>query len=988
MANRINYFLPYMRQGLAAQVKKTDLDKSEKRISLPVTLTIQANEITREAKRDIFLYGPGDVLGINPRVISKVAPARYTTNFEPVFTPFIEFSEPDLLWRFSTVQAKNGKDWIPWLTLIVLKEGEFDKESNKNPDLPPVIKLNDKAVLPDLVESWRWAHVHILDQEGAPPQSIKETIKRSPRKAVCRLLSTRQLQPQAKYQAFLVPTYKLGLEAALGNNIPEKANIESLSWNMPRNGSKPNWNEIVLPYYHQWGFRTGTSGDFEELVRKLEPRELKDMGTQTIDFSNPGYGMASEGMTMDMRGALKLVAPKGPDGNSIESEEKMPKEIRDKLADLLNVREEKVVVEKDGKEEEDIRLRVTPPVYGEWYIQRDNETIKIDPEKDQWLEELNLDFRYRAAAGLGVQFVKENQEQLIKAAWEQMTRVKKANRELNLGRFGRELSRGMHKRLAHMNTNNLIQTVMPLQYKLAKKEEQGKPQSRGANGQSEIKINMATAIKKNSPVSNMMTQVKVKKYLPKYAISNFVPQETTELVCPGYKPRTPGWEPEAEDKTYNFGTTKDNLGAQKFDAWSGLATDNLNPKNTIEERLYTRTKWFRECEKIYSKPKDPEENSAERSRSANNQGENKDTDRLRPVIWYPEFHRPMYRFLRNLSPEYILPGLDKIPQNTIGLLENNGAFIEAFMLGLNHEFASELRWREFPTDMRGTYFRSFWDTTIYSLDKKEQEQFQSTPIGKRLLADLRQIFPKIFKDEDSIEQYWTKIEDTYIEAKNENEKEIADAYEAAVEKWLLTRDEDKDIDHIANWERNSHLGDHPRIIPNKSKKPKDRKKSAKDVPDTIVILIKGELLLKFGNALVYLIKKDEGKNKPDYSDSQKRIFPVFEGALSPDIVFLGFPIKTTDANKYFLIFEERITDLRFGLDAKAEGEGKKDFSWEHFPTLPAEGYLDGHKPDIFTEKWENAAFIGQVMVQKSVRAAVSLEKMLPKQKEVKPSVDG
>ena len=31
------------------------------------------------------------------------------------------------------------------------------------------------------------------------------------------------------------------------------------------------------------------------------------------------------------------------------------------------------------------------------------------------------------------------------------------------------------------------------------------------------------------------------------------------------------------------------------------------------------------------------------------------------------------------------------------------------MVGLNHEFARELLWREYPTDQRGSYFRQFWD---------------------------------------------------------------------------------------------------------------------------------------------------------------------------------------------------------------------------------------------------------------------------------------
>jgi hypothetical protein len=35
------------------------------------------------------------------------------------------------------------------------------------------------------------------------------------------------------------------------------------------------------------------------------------------------------------------------------------------------------------------------------------------------------------------------------------------------------------------------------------------------------------------------------------------------------------------------------------------------------------------------------------------------------------------------------------------------------MLGLNHAFAAELLWREYPTDLRGSYFRQFWDPSEY-----------------------------------------------------------------------------------------------------------------------------------------------------------------------------------------------------------------------------------------------------------------------------------
>jgi len=79
------------------------------------------------------------------------------------------------------------------------------------------------------------------------------------------------------------------------------------------------------------------------------------------------------------------------------------------------------------------------------------------------------------------------------------------------------------------------------------------------------------------------------------------------------------------------------------------------------------------------------------------------------VMAHPIFTQPMYGPLRDISSEFLCPNLELIPNNTVSLLKTNQRFIEAYMVGLNHEMACELLWREFPTDQRGSYFRQFWD---------------------------------------------------------------------------------------------------------------------------------------------------------------------------------------------------------------------------------------------------------------------------------------
>jgi len=84
-----------------------------------------------------------------------------------------------------------------------------------------------------------------------------------------------------------------------------------------------------------------------------------------------------------------------------------------------------------------------------------------------------------------------------------------------------------------------------------------------------------------------------------------------------------------------------------------------------------------------------------------------------PVMAAPKFRQPMYEPLRDLSTELLLPRLDTVQPNSALGLQTNRRFIEAYMVGLNHEMGRELLWRGFPTDQRGTCFDRFWDATPF-----------------------------------------------------------------------------------------------------------------------------------------------------------------------------------------------------------------------------------------------------------------------------------
>ncbi len=288
------------------------------------------------------------------------------------------------------------------------------------------------------------------------------------------------------------------------------------------------------------------------------------------------------------------------------------------------------------------------------------------------------------------------------------------------------------------------------------------------------------------------------------------------------------------------------------------------------------------------------------------------------VMAYPRIDQPMYEPLRDRSSELLLPNLNLIPPNTISLLETNQPFIEAYMVGLNHEMARELLWREYPTDQRGTPFRQFWDVS-----------------GARPAPGL--------------------------------------TGEAAAESL-------RDIPELHRWPRRSKLGEHDH-----------REKSPGTEEAELVLVIRGELLKKYPNAIIYAHKAwwdspdhttpapDKERMLAELTPAQESdpppelvLTPLYEARVSPDLTFFGFDLTDTiakgapdgDAGWFFCI-KQRPGEPRFGFDIEGEAkiETVNDIAWSHLGTaegasIPATALstiaLDALEPDD-TEKVDQRA---------------------------------
>jgi hypothetical protein len=301
------YFIPVVRQGLANCIQTKTA--SNGRADLNVKLSYSATTLTGERKEEHIafspqLYGPGDMTGFDPRIVARVDPPPDSQDFEDNCFPAIEFADPDFAWRYTPAQANDKGQLQPWITLIVLEIGKEFVDTERGPTGPlPVITVNT-ATLPPLEYAWRWAHAHVVAKEGADLRNILKDERERPN---CRLLCTRRLEQNTRYAAFVVPSFKSGVLAGLGE--PPRASIEP-AWDHERE------ERIRIPYYYRWEFKTGPGGDFKSLVEALEPKTLVGLGVSDIHCGKPGFGVRGvrrskvvwpEWYYLGMEGALQSV---------------------------------------------------------------------------------------------------------------------------------------------------------------------------------------------------------------------------------------------------------------------------------------------------------------------------------------------------------------------------------------------------------------------------------------------------------------------------------------------------------------------------------------------------------------------------------------------------------------------------------------------------------------------------------------------------------
>jgi hypothetical protein len=1051
-------FLPWLRQGVARTISAAD-DAHEvaTRASIHVALSLHGEPVAgaipdEPIARDVELFGPGDVIGIDRRAIVRTEPRDWITNFEPNYLPQIEFYDEDFPWRYTPAAPDATRLRLrPWIALVVLSEDEFKDGTNLSGRPLPYIDVADASVFPPADQLWAWAHVHVnrtlagndaefvsTDMNAVLPR-LQAVLAENPDLAYSRLVCPRKLDENTAYHAFVVPVFETGRLAGLKEDPVHAPYATFSAW-----GTYPGKKAATsYPVYHRWYFRTSTQGDFEYLVRLLQPRPVDHrVGRRDMDVLDPGANLPPisdpdlHGI-LRLGGALRVPPISLSDVERAEAEryehwaEPYPRPFQEALAafvdlaDAYSTQPAATANASSGLSADPDPL-VVPPLYLRWHalttrVLRERQGTLVQ-FSDDWRHELNLDPRHRVAAGFGTRVIQKNQEDYVNAAWEQIGDVLEANRRIRAAQLAREVSWIWYDRhlrplqaadserafsllapvqrrvvsegltIHYQRTESLVQPVLT-SVALRRVTRPGTVLMRSlpAAGSS------VGASARGVGAGNLLARVnagEVSAAPPKLPPDVPTVEDLGDHLLPAGVPRPLvdalrrlPWLPYALIAAaalvaillllllplgLGIGIAVALVAAAAAGAlWllrllrrirqaDVLQEGNLTPEavdalpaspdfvlsqpgagfnprldgadSAEAGRFKTALKdWHmlaRATAEVSTRPAprvldlpglttaavraiDPLETIPRRTLHAIDlppRIRGALDDSFQEVMAYPVFDLPMYKPLADISAELFLPNVNLVEPNSITLLETNRKFIEAYVAGLNHEFARELLWREYVTDQRGSYFRQFWDV---------RSRFTGGgPPSDALKESLR------------------------------------------------------DVAELHRWRRGTELGAHE---PNQPPGAREEK---------VVLVIRGELLKKYPTAVIYAHRADWHMEHGVIDPAQERVLaplsdaeeanpplskvrtPLYEAKVEPDIYFFGFDLtaveamggtgeQSTDPPGWFFVIKERPGEPRFGFDLARDQAAPI----ETFNDLAWADALPGGQPGDFVQAGSLAAIV-------------------------------
>ncbi|MDF5753244.1 hypothetical protein [Spongiactinospora sp. TRM90649] len=686
--------------------------------------------------KPLRMLGPGGVQAIDARSVRRVFPAAGAADAFGNDMAAVELSPPELPWLLTPAAPFRGPGngrLRPWIVLVVVDAANaFDPAARPLPRL--VVATRE---LPDLTDSWAWAHV-----QSSP----------NGEEMIARLLCPRLLPDDRRYRACVVPAFQGGVAAGLGVT-GEPTESLAHAW-----GIGTGEEQVTLPVYYWWEFGTGPPGDFEDYVRRLRPVEsMAGMGGHDVDISEPWPGMPPLAGT-DGPLVIRVDGVLRPPTEQMAPPEELPFET---LSDLRTRLSKELAVPADRLEGThdpgDVTGAVAPPIYGGKHAGLDR--VEPSPELPLpdlgWTTELNLEPPFRIAAALGADYVRAHQEELMARAWDQVGAIREANRRRAMAELSAEVAASLHRRhVATLAPGELVTLAAPASARTRTAEEGGPTLALEITASpladAAASTGFARLMRPSGHIARRTTagidSVVTKGLMGQATVAvpdPVLPRQTSDRPSPERAARqivmldavrkvagvndlgaagamvserlgaiggldAIAFEPREVDTIAGVLVDQMEVVGQSFQA---LAETDFSSAAAGDGRMLTATGVQIAPDVLTGRLASalhPGEGIVRRLNACLSVPGAIDQPGLAPLMSHPVFAAPMSLAMLAETPEWLLPGLGDFPAERVGLLQSNNRFIESYLVGLNHEMMSELLWREYPTDQRGSPFRRFW----------------------------------------------------------------------------------------------------------------------------------------------------------------------------------------------------------------------------------------------------------------------------------------
>jgi hypothetical protein len=244
-----------------------------------------------------------------------------------------------------------------------------------------------------------------------------------------------------------------------------------------------------------------------------------------------------------------------------------------------------------------------------------------------------------------------------------------------------------------------------------------------------------------------------------------------------------------------------------------------------------------------------------------------DCSRLIPPEYPIGLDFPTWDLLKKYDKEWLLPGAGRLEKDSITALQTNPAFIDAFMVGINTQFMSEMRWRDLAVERTCTPLRMFWGQVNYAT---HQRQADILPLAE-----------------------WAKAPVEPIGALSHQSIQPHDPDNKAGSRLVIAF----------------------------------RSDLFRRYPSTLVYLVKtppgADVEALTDPLLDPLLKAPPELDKPDavpeadiekWRKDRKYFGPIFAGTITPELTFFAFDVTPGDLDQYWLVLDEPPAELRFCND--------------------------------------------------------------------------